>query len=488
MEPYRIPRCMSTQHPDNVTLPFFAEHADFGGEDEVREAYYAYSHLGCDEQMWDVEGKEVDTFVVKKLLSRYEAFFRQQVLGRDVRLTLRVPNPTVERTEAKILLETLESIPRSYDTAKLFYDEDVAPICEVILPMTASAKCLDRVWRYYRDFIVNRQELPFCPGDLSVAEWIGEFHPQSIDVIPLFEDRDNMLDAAKTTETYLQDKDIEHQRGFLARSDPAMNYGLVGAVLLNKVALARLADMEARTGVHLYPILGIGSAPFRGDFRPDTVTRVVEEYPSVCTFTIQSAFKYDHPAPDVVNAIEWLRTREPSVAIPVDEQHCIDLIDRVAAAYEREMLPLADTINAMASHVPSRRKRKLHIGLFGYSRSVGGVRLPRAIAFTSALYSLGVPPEVLGLSALTAKDMSFLRETYVHLADDLADALRFSDMDSPFMPTDARETVKRLDIGFEADSDHLDIVRRAAGALDSGDSSLLGELVVSAASLRRFLG
>ncbi|MFN2369110.1 MAG: phosphoenolpyruvate carboxylase [Desulfurivibrionaceae bacterium] len=109
---------MSTQHPDNVTLPFFAENADMSGEDEIQEAYYAFSHLGCDEQMWDCEGKEVDDFVVRKLLTRYDYFFREKKLGEDVFLTLRVPNPDVEKAEAKVLLETLESIPRSRDAAR----------------------------------------------------------------------------------------------------------------------------------------------------------------------------------------------------------------------------------------------------------------------------------------------------------------------------------------------------------------------------------
>ncbi|MDO8986677.1 MAG: phosphoenolpyruvate carboxylase, partial [Coriobacteriia bacterium] len=95
-----IPRCMSTQHPDNATAPFFATSGVLAGEDEIREAFYAYSHLGCDEQMWDVEGKEIDTYVVKKLLSFYPEYFRDHVLGEDLRLTLRVPNPTVETTEA----------------------------------------------------------------------------------------------------------------------------------------------------------------------------------------------------------------------------------------------------------------------------------------------------------------------------------------------------------------------------------------------------
>ena len=163
------------------------------GEDEIREAFYAFSHLGCDEQMWDVEGKEIDTYVVKKLLSFYPEYFRDHVLGEDLRLTLRVPNPTVETTEAKVLLETLESIPRSYDAARLFYGRDVAPIFEVILPMTTSARCIDRVYRYYADHIVGRQHTRFRDDDITIAEWIGEFSPSHIKVIPLFEDVPTML-------------------------------------------------------------------------------------------------------------------------------------------------------------------------------------------------------------------------------------------------------------------------------------------------------
>ena len=50
----KIPRCMSTQHPDNVTIPFFSESTDFEGEDEIKEAYYAFSHLGIDDQIFTV--------------------------------------------------------------------------------------------------------------------------------------------------------------------------------------------------------------------------------------------------------------------------------------------------------------------------------------------------------------------------------------------------------------------------------------------------
>jgi phosphoenolpyruvate carboxylase len=34
---------MSTQHPDNVAMPFFAGNSVHAGEDEIKEAYYVFS-------------------------------------------------------------------------------------------------------------------------------------------------------------------------------------------------------------------------------------------------------------------------------------------------------------------------------------------------------------------------------------------------------------------------------------------------------------
>ncbi|MDP2232463.1 MAG: phosphoenolpyruvate carboxylase, partial [Actinomycetota bacterium] len=375
------------------------------GEDEVREAYYAFSHLGCDEQMWDVEGKEIDTYVVKKLLSMYEQYFTEHVLGEDLRMTLRLPNPTVETTEAKILLETLESIPRSFDAARLFYGREVSPIFEVILPMTTSARCIDRIYRYYRDFIVGRQSQRFRDDDITIAEWIGTFSPDHIEVIPLFEDLPSMLAAATVVEEYLADKDVTDQRVFLARSDTAMNYGLAAAALSNKIALYELDLLAERRGVRLHPILGMGSAPFRGGLSPHTAERVGQEYPSVVTFTIQSAFKYDYPTDEVRSAVTMLREREIGRATPVDAARALPLIERYSAAYRQHIVELADAINSMARFVPPRRARKLHVGLFGYARQVEGITLPRAISFTCAMYSMGLPPELLALESLTRTDI-----------------------------------------------------------------------------------
>jgi hypothetical protein len=43
------PRAMSTQHPDNVAVPIFANGAVLSVDDEVKEAYNAFVHLVYDE-------------------------------------------------------------------------------------------------------------------------------------------------------------------------------------------------------------------------------------------------------------------------------------------------------------------------------------------------------------------------------------------------------------------------------------------------------
>ncbi|MEA5017437.1 MAG: phosphoenolpyruvate carboxylase [Erysipelotrichaceae bacterium] len=487
----RIPKTMSTQHPDNVNVPFFSTSPELGGEDEIQEAFYAYSHLHCVEQMWDAEGKEVDNYVVRKLLTKYESFFRKKTLGTDVFLTLRVPNPNVEKTEAKVLLETLEGIPRSFDAAKLFYNKDQAPIFEVILPMCESAQALKHIYDYYKDFVVGKQYEQFSDSTLKIADWIGEFKPAKINVIPLFEDKDNMLNAADILKDYftIQKKEnITYQRVFLARSDPAMNYGLIAAVLLNKIALSRLDKVQKSLNIPLYPIIGVGSAPFRGNLRPDTVTRVAAEYPSVYTFTIQSAFKYDYEPDLVRSAIDELEARLVLPAQEIDEAYALDLIERYGKAYSTSALDNAAIINRMAKSIPSRRKRKLHTGLFGYARSMDGVSLPRVITFTAALYSLGCPPELFGLEALTSEDLAFIKKNYINFEADLLDALKFYNPKSPCVSSALAKAIDNIFPNYESDHAHQKITSFIIDAVTSGHNGELTDLVLQAAQRRHFIG
>ncbi|MDP7974661.1 MAG: phosphoenolpyruvate carboxylase [TACK group archaeon] len=402
MEERRIPRTMSTQHPDNARLPRWVHGEVIEGDQEVEEAYLAYRSYGCQEVMWDAEGKDVDTHVVRKLLSQYPSYFRKTVMGRDVFLTYRVPNPVLDAAEKKVITETLDNIPLAYDVAKQFYGEGaVAPIFEVIMPFTHTSDDLANILNYYEKAVAGREALTVNDAGLTVREWIGEVNPKRINVIPLFEDVPSLLQAAEVVRDFIKRSKTNYVRAFLGRSDPAMSFGMIPATLSVKFALWELRRVEEQEGVRVYPILGAGSLPFRGHVSPRSYASALKTYPGVYTITIQSAFKYDYDeaeAEEAVSALNSSQVRDPDE--PTSLKDLLEAIDRLAKAYVKEASGLAHVVNKLTTLLPSRRARKPHSGPFGYGRKVGSKSLPRAIAFTGALYSIGLPPELLGLHAM----------------------------------------------------------------------------------------
>jgi phosphoenolpyruvate carboxylase len=489
-----IPRCMSTQHPDNVATPFFASSPIVGPEDELREAYYAYSHLGCDEQMWDYEGKEVDQFVVEKLLSAEPNFFRSRPLGSAVFLTPRIPNPLLEPTQAKLVLEILHSLPRHSDAARLFYEDDRVPVFELIYPMTTSAVELERVRRYYDRFVVDVEEAVLLDGDKRLGEVFGSFRPSTVQMIPLIEDKPYLLTADRIVRDYLRSARPPYLRVFIARSDPALNYGSLAATLLALTALDLLEGVATDTGTPIFPIIGVGAVPFRGGFRPGTVDRCMSTYPSVQTFTVQSAFKYDHSADAVAAAVARVRAtpRTAPQAIAGDPR-VQSIVERSAVRYQAEVGTLAALTMTVAAHVPRRRRRRLHIGLFGYSRSSGAVTLPRAITFCASLYSIGLPPEVLGLAALNAADWDVLDAVVPTWRSELADAVQYLDPDvlgtvDPLVRESAEVALRCVEQSGPPSTAHREVAHRLRADFARGATQEAGDLVLRAASYRGFLG
>ena len=491
MAKHNVSRTMSTQHPDNVNNPFFSDSAELAGEDEIKEVFYTYSHIHSREQLWDCEGKEVDNFVVKKLLNKYEPYFSKHVLGKEVFLTLRVPNPSIEKSEAKILLETLESIPRNFDAAKLFYNEDIAPIFEIALPMTTDYRELVRIAEYYKHHVVGKQHHKLG-GEISIAEWIGKFQPETLRIIPLIETKETILNPDSIVEGYLKNEKVEdYQRVWLARSDPALNYGNLATVLMLKVSFQKLRKLQGKLSVDILPILGCGSAPFRGNFKPTNIKNCIKGYPSVYTFTLQSAFKYDYNIHDVTSAVKFLNESKPSKPVAVDEQRCASIIERLTKEYQKQVKLLAKFINEMIPYIPSRRKRKLHIGLYGYSRNVGGLKLPRAITFCAALYSYGLPPELLGMNALSSKDIDYIKDIYANFDNDLRDSLQHLNKDN--LKIFPNEIVKKIEsvsktVDYDVDEKHKKITSIILKDLKRKDHKLLSENIARAGFVRGFLG
>jgi phosphoenolpyruvate carboxylase len=201
---------------------------------------------------------------------------------------------------------------------------------------------------------------------------------------------------------------------------------LVAAVVAGKVALSEFYRFSEERGIPVFPAIGVGTLPFRGSLSPERIADFIAEYPGMKTVYVQSAFRYDFPRTTAAEAIHELNTRLqktlPRRLSAGDIKDAETLVRLFSAPYRKTVEALAHTINNIAKQVPSRRERKLHTGLFGYSRGIGKKKLPRAIPFTASLYTLGVPPEFIGTGrglAATAKAGIDVERFYKNLRTDL---------------------------------------------------------------------
>jgi len=297
------------------------------------------------------------------------------------------------------------------------------PVFELILPMTKNADQLIHIQETFKKTAELHQQI-FCAENEMNCSNFGKGY---IHIIPLFESVDDLSGCATVIRDFLEKhKTIwgalpPYLRVFIARSDPALNAGFVPAVLASRLALREIALLEKEYGIPMYPIIGSGSLPFRGGLNPENIEKLLPQYQGVRTVSIQSAFRYDYPQEDVKKALKFIETELPKGKAPEFDGATFDRLRNIIQIFKDFYSPtleaFAPTINEMAKHVPSRRERVQHTGLFGYNRGVGKVRLPRAIQFTGACYSLGIPPEFIGTGRglQKAKEKGYLPLIEEHL-------------------------------------------------------------------------
>jgi len=401
----KIPATMATQHPDNASAPYFLPNAFIDAKEEIEECYRCYNDLQVQEFMWDWEGKFVDEAVIDRLFNQYNRYFHKNQLGKDIFLTFRIPN---------IWIESSHKLPRammnilSAEKAAKTYKFHSPPLFEIILPMTTSdtqliylQKTFGRIAKAYEEIFESKTDF------------------KTLNVIPLFEEFEVMSDVKTILYGYTDFLKKEYKfippylRLFTARSDTAMNGGFLPAKLAVKLAINQYHEFAEETGIQVYPWVGGGCLPFRGGINPENIDAAIEEYRGVSTLTVQSAFRYDYPLDQVKKAIKKLNAQIPKNAsnplrLNISESKAITALNRTSAnLYKPFIEKIAPTINILASKLPSHRERVQHIGLFGYSRGIGKVTLPRAIKFTGALYSLGIPPELIA----TGRSLQIAKET-----------------------------------------------------------------------------
>ncbi|MBI2029402.1 phosphoenolpyruvate carboxylase [Candidatus Gottesmanbacteria bacterium] len=423
----KIPATMASQHPDHASKPFWHPKEFISSRSEITELVLTYKELGVDEYKWDWEGKFVDESVVEHLLSEHFDFFKKAPLGKEKFLTFRLPNPKVE-TEFRLTRAFMVILGSSALAKKVKLHSP--PLFEVILPMTESASEMISVQEAFVELTTLKHPLHKLDNDSL----------KHLEIIPLFEQVDTIIHSDNILRDYLTlsklqfGKKPKYLRPYVARSDPALNSGIVPTVLAIKIALSRYLDFEKESGIKLYPIIGSASLPFRGGLSPRTAYEFMDLYTGIRTVLLQSAFRYDFKKEDVIKAINLintqLHTRNTVKITRKDELILRQLIPIFELYYRKTIEGIADNINYIAKFVPQRRERVQHVGLFGYSRGLGRVKLPRAISFTASLYSLGVPPELIGtgralLAIKKIGSLSILEKYYPQLISDLTKAGKY---------------------------------------------------------------
>jgi phosphoenolpyruvate carboxylase len=216
-------------------------------------------------------------------------------------------------------------------------------------------------------------------------------------------------------------------RVMLARSDSAMSYGMVSSVLAIRIALSKLANWGTAKGIEVAPILGCGSLPFRGHLTKKNLNGFMKNYAGVKTFSIQSGMRYDHGEAEtrkVVNALaEGVDSNETRIFSGEEVLEMQEMIGTFSKHYLELFGKLICTVDFISKYIPKNRDRLAGVKTdLQYSREsivvdeIAGLvkdevlrnellgidtsiecSVPRAISFTAALYTLGMPPEFIGV-------------------------------------------------------------------------------------------
>jgi phosphoenolpyruvate carboxylase len=407
----RIPKIMMTQHPDSASKYVSIQEEP---EEAVETLTPPPRGYGIDEVMIDFEGKLTPYHQTVQVVNGL--FKIGLVPGRDVFVTPRVASATRETT-FKQLMALLSIVETNYFAQE---HSSIPAVTEIILPMVENAEEILQARRRIEHVI-----------KLAHDEFGVENNKNAITVIPILEEIPQLIGVKGLLEEYVnlcrkEGFDVSRLRYMLARSDPALSYGLVSAVLACKVAISRGYELASAYDIRVAPILGAGSLPFRGHIVPSNIGNILTEYSGIRTITIQSGLRYDHPKEDVIKMIRFLDERlqatRPLAYTEEEYDLLINLIGIFTRTYIESFSHIIGPVCKISDLMPKQRDRLARKSEVGYARDIvrpeklagfvkdRGVReellkielnhtieLPRAISYTAALYTIGYPPEFLGV-------------------------------------------------------------------------------------------
>ncbi len=465
-----FPKVMCTQHPDSASRYISTQ-------EEPGEAVEAAVEFGCDEYMADYEGKATpyhqNVQIVAKLIEETDL-----VPGKDIFLTPRAPS-AVQENRFRQLMVMMSVAEANYNALEY---SDVQAIQEFVHPMTGTVR-----------EILEAQQHMVDVSELAKKEF--GFSMEVPRIIPLIEDAPALLCARGLAEkTILAWEERfgtapEKFRVFLGKSDSALSFGHVASTLSCKYAINGISELSSELDTEIGIIFGAGTLPFRGHLDLKNADNFFNEYRGVGTVTLQSALRYSHEKGDASALVRLAKARLPETPDPYSPEEKAELANIIGifgARYSRIVRELAPVIDRVAGILPQQRDRLMHRGSGGYSRTapdISGItwlcqsdigkelqasmpeenlHLPRAIKFTGALYSIGLPPEFIG-TGLALEDVReklgeaacerLLTKYFPSLSSDLNFASGYLDLNvaSRFLPEGCLKDVRK-DIGVLQDT------------------------------------
>ncbi len=389
-----VPLAMATQHPDSAS-----RYIDANGEvdEAVRDLLpFEMGGFGCDEKMIDYEGKLTPYHQMRWISEQLSRL--GLVAGEDYVLTPRVPNPRLEQIDRHLFTIIASLITNAYVESSVKY---------VIVPMIESS---DELMRLYRRIVILSK---------MIQEELNVVMRQDIQVIPLIEDFSVMINVDNVLRRFVvsikRELEVDRFRVMMGKSDTAMIYGHVTSIIGIKIALSRLWRLGEEADVKIYPIIGVGKLPFRGNLSQETVREFADTYRWFYTVTIQSGIRFDvgpHAVSKIITELLDNVGRKPRVYDSDEERLLVDLCRIMTREYLKFIIRIFDKILMLNNFIPKRRDR-LEVAV--YSRTLtGGAMftqdpelinmiedrnpvLPRAINFVAAMYTMGIPPVIVGL-------------------------------------------------------------------------------------------
>jgi len=470
------PRTMMTQHPDAA-----AKYVSIQAEPE--EAIDALlpepKGLGIEEVMVDFEGKltpyQQTAQIVLGLIDKGVD------VGQQIKVTPRIPSGREEGVFRQ-LMALMSIVESNYKALKL---TKRPAIQEIVLPMTRDAAEL-----------INLQKRIIDVVELANKEFGMSPEPLQIRPIPLIESVPAILTLRPMLLDYKKGLakmgfDLGKMRVMIGRSDLALAYGLGAAVLANVIALADMGEL-AHEGLEVNPILGGGTLPFRGHLTLENLDNTLEQYPGVDTFTLQSAMRYDHGRKKTAKLANMLKKKVGDigpVSLDADERPVVlDCLGIFAKNYLQTISTILPLVIKISDLIPKQRDRLARKSEVGYARQLpqtelladfmtnkevadglrktklGEYELPRAISFTASLYTVGLPPELIGtgraikeINKLYGKQgADIIAKHYPSLKADISEALQYTKLRiaASFFPS---SFMKHIEKDIEILTDYLDI-------------------------------